>query len=487
MKKVVKKREIYFIACYNYVKFIEILSKIKKEILMYDSKKTFIKKANIISPFRAILFFYVVAIIFSTILLSLPFAYKEGADPAFIDVVFVAVSAISVTGLTPITISETFNEIGYILLAIVLQLGAVGIMALGTFVWIILGKKIGLKERRLIMTDQNQTQFSGMVRLVKQIFLVLFVIEFISFVILGTYYLRYFPLNEAYLNGFFSTISAISNGGFDITGSSLIPYKNDYFLQFYTIILIIFGAIGFPVLIEVKEYLFSKKRNRVFFRFSLFTKLTTLTFLILIVFGTIFIFLLDMNQFFVGKPWHEKFFYSFFQSVTTRSAGLSTMDVSQLTEQNHLFMSFLMFIGASPSSAGGGIRTTTFALVVIFIFTYARGGDSIHLFKREVHKQDLVKAVVVTLLAIFVAYTALIVLTAIEPFSVTELFFEITSAFGTVGLSLGITSELTTFSKIILMVLMFIGRVGIVTALFMFKRNKKGGNYHYPKERIIIG
>lgn len=147
MKKVVKKREIYFIACYNYVKFIEILSKIKKEILMYDSKKTFIKKANIISPFRAILFFYVVAIIFSTILLSLPFAYKEGADPAFIDVVFVAVSAISVTGLTPITISETFNEIGYILLAIVLQLGAVGIMALGTFVWIILGKKNWFKRK----------------------------------------------------------------------------------------------------------------------------------------------------------------------------------------------------------------------------------------------------------------------------------------------------------------------------------------------------
>ncbi|HEY4602347.1 MAG TPA: TrkH family potassium uptake protein [Cerasibacillus sp.] len=454
---------------------------------MFHSDNIFVRWLNKLSPFQIILFFYMIAIIFSTLLLSLPFAYREGMNPAFIDVLFVAVSAISVTGLTPISIADTFNEVGYILLALVLQLGAVGIMTLGTFIWLILGKKIGFRERRLIMADQNQTQFSGMVRLVKQIFLVLVVIEFISFVVLGTYYLKYFPAKEAYLHGFFSTISAISNGGFDITGDSLISYRHDYFFQFHTIILIILGAIGFPVLIEVKEYIFAKKQHRQFFRFSLFTKLTTLTFFILIIVGTVFIYLLDATQFFSGKSWHEAFFYSFFQSVTTRSAGLSTMDVSQLTEANHLFMSFLMFIGASPSSAGGGIRTTTFALVVIFIATYARGENDIHLFRREIHRQDLVKAVVVTLLAVMIVYAALIVLVVIEPFHVTELFFEITSAFGTVGLSLGITGDLTTISKIILMILMFIGRVGIVTALFMFNSNKKNGNYRYPKERIIIG
>src|SRR5690625_585805 len=300
--------------------------------------------------------------------------------------------------------------------------------------------------------------------------------------------LKYYPtVKEAYLHGFFGTISAISNGGFDITGESLIPFKSDYFIQTINMLLIVLGAIGFPVLIEVKRYLFLNAKKRKTFRFSLFTKVTTGTFLILIVVGTVVIYLLDMNHYFANKTYSDAFFYSLFQSITTRSGGLSTLDVSQLTESNHLFMSFLMFIGGSPSSAGGGIRTTTFALVVIFIITYARGGKSIRIFKREVHEEDLLKAVTVTLMAIGLVFISSVIITIIEPYTVTEIFFDVTSAFGTVGLSLGITSKLTTFSKIILMLLMFIGRIGIITFLFTFKSNKNVGNYHYPKERIIIG
>lgn len=418
---------------------------------MYNTSK-FIRALNRMSPVRMILFFYFIAALFSTVLLALPVAYKEGVSIDFIDIVFTAVSALSVTGLTTVTIAETFNTTGVIFLAIILQLGMVGIMSMGTMIWILLGKKIGLKERQLIMTDQNQTNFEGMVRLIKQIFLVLLIIELIGFLILSIYYLRYFDsTQEAFLNGFFSMISAISNGGFDISGKSLIPYHTDYFLQFIIMLLIIFGAIGFPVLIEVKEFLFANREKRRFFRFSLFTKLTTITFFILIIAGTVIIYLLDSNQYFADKSWHETLFYSLFQSVTTRSAGLSTMDVSLLSEQNQLFMSFLMFIGASPSSAGGGIRTTTFALVIIFIITYARGGNSIRLFGREVHDEDLLKAVTVTLMAIFMVFVSVLVISIVEPFTITQLFFDVTSAFGTVGLSLGITSELTTFSKIILM------------------------------------
>lgn len=441
-----------------------------------------------ISPVRTLLLFYFIAIIFSTILLLLPIAYQEGVRISVIDTLFTAVSALSVTGLTTVSIAETFSTIGIIFLAIILQLGAVGVMSIGTLIWLFLGRKIGLKERRLIMTDQNQTSFSGMVLLIKQIIVVLLTIELISFIILGTYFLQYFPTaKEAYLNGFFGTISAVSNGGFDITGSSLIPYKNDYFIQFMTMLLIVLGAIGFPVLIEVKSFLLNENQGNKRHRFTLFTKLTTTTFLILIVVGAIVIFLLDMNHFFADKSWHATLFYSLFQSVTTRSGGLSTMDVSQLTESNHLFMSLLMFIGASPSSAGGGIRTTTFALVVIFIITYARGGRSIRVFRREIHEDDLLKAVTVTLMAIGLIFMSGMVMLIIEPFTLSEIFFDVTSAFGTVGLSLGITSKLTTFSKIILMFLMFIGRIGILTFLFTFNSNKKVGNYHYPKERIIIG
>lgn len=451
-------------------------------------KNAFFNWVNKLSPVQLILLFYFLAVIFSTLLLALPIAYKPGVNIPFIDILFTAVSALSVTGLSSISIAETFNPIGIILLAIILQLGAVGIMAIGTSIWLLLGKKIGLRERHLIKTDQNQTTFEGLVRLIKQIFLVLLTIEFLSFLLLGTYFLQYYPsIKEAYLNGFFSTISAISNGGFDITGQSLIPFKDDYFVQFMNMLLIIFGAIGFPVLIEVKEYLFSKHDKRKFMRFTLFTKLTTVTFFSLIIIGALFIYILDSTNFFANKSWHEILFYALFQSVTTRSGGLSTMDVGLLTEQNHLFMSFLMFIGASPSSAGGGIRTTTFALVVIFLITYARGGNSIRLFKREIYEEDFIKAVTVALMSIMLVFVSLIIILSIEPFSVTEILFETTSAFGTVGLSLGITSQLTTLSKVILMILMFIGRVGIITFLFMFKKNKKSGKYHYPKERIIIG
>jgi len=452
------------------------------------SSNSFIQRLHRISPVRTLLLFYFIAVIFSTTLLLLPVAYQEGVQISLIDTIFTAVSALSVTGLSTVTIADTFSTVGIIFIAIILQLGAVGVMAIGTLIWLLLGRKIGLKERRLIMTDQNQTAFSGMVSLIKEITLVLLSIELISFIVLGTYYLQYFPtVEEAFLNGFFGTISAVSNGGFDITGQSLIPYKDDYFIQFITMLLIILGAIGFPVLIEVKSFLLKEHIGHRKRRFTLFTKLTTTTFLILIVFGALFIYLLDMNHYFADKSWHASLFYSLFQSVTTRSGGLSTMDVSQLTESNHLFMSFLMFIGASPSSAGGGIRTTTFALVVIFIITYARGGKSIRIFKREVHEEDLLKAVTVTLMAIGLVFISSVIITIIEPYTVTEIFFDVTSAFGTVGLSLGITSKLTTFSKIILMLLMFIGRIGIITFLFTFKSNKNVGNYHYPKERIIIG
>lgn len=449
---------------------------------------SFVRWINRLSPVQLIFLFYFIAVILATFVLALPIAHQDGLRLPFIDVLFTAVSALSVTGLSTVTIAETFSTTGVIMLAVILQLGGVGVMAVGTFIWMIVGKKIGLRERRLIMADQNQTSFAGIVRLVKEILLVILVIELIGFLILGTYFLQYFPTaKEAYLQGFFGAISATTNGGLDITGQSLVLFKDDYFVQFINMLLIIFGAIGYPVLIEGKAFLFAKGDNRELFRFTLFTKVTTLTFLALVVVGTIVIMLLDIGSFFADKSWHEVLFYSLFQSVTTRSGGLSTMDVSQLSEPNHLFMSVLMFIGASPSSAGGGIRTTTFALVMIFIFTYARGKGYIRLFNREVYEDDLLKAVTVTLMAFIFVLTATIIVSIAEPFDLTQILFEVTSAFGTVGLSLGITDSLSTFSKIVLMILMFIGRVGILTFLFIFKDNKKTGKYHYPKEKIIIG
>lgn len=443
---------------------------------------------NTLTPVQLLILFYIIAVAFSTVLLSLPIAYKDNVSIPFIDILFTAVSALSVTGLSTISIAETFNVTGIILLTVIMHLGAVGVMAISTLIWLVLGKKISLQERRLIMTDLNQTSFSGMVRLIKEIIILLLIVELIATLILGTYFLNYYTsIGEAYFNGYFKAISAISNAGFDLTGYSMIPFKDDYFVQSIIMFLIIFGAIGFPVLIEVKGYLLRKKKNQRFIRFSLFFKVTTVTFFALIIVGAIGIYLFDMRGFFVSTSWHETFFYSLFQSVTTRSGGLSTMDVSMLTEANQLFISLLMFIGASPSSAGGGIRTTTFALVILFVVTYFRGESRVRIFNREIHQEDLSKAVVVILVAFSFMIASVLVISIVEDFSLIQILFEVTSAFGTVGLSLGITDQLSTLSKFVLMFLMFIGRVGIVTFLFIFKSKKTKANFQYPKERIIIG
>ncbi|WP_153126122.1 TrkH family potassium uptake protein [Peribacillus tepidiphilus] len=442
---------------------------------------------NTLTPARIIVIYYFLAVTLSTILLKMPVALKPGVELPWLDALFIAVSAVSVTGLTVIDVSQTFSIPGIFILMFVLQLGGIGIMTLGTFLWLIFGKKIGFKERRLIMMDQNQPTFSGLVDLLRQILIIIFVIELSGAIILGTYFLKYFPTwQEAFLHGLFSSVSATTNGGFDITGASLKPYANDYFIQFIHMILIILGAIGFPVLIEVKRFIFDKaKMNH--FRFSLFTKLTTLTFLFLIVGGTIAILILERQHFFSDKEWHQSFFYALFQSVSTRSGGLATMNVDEFTSPTLLLLSALMFIGASPSSVGGGIRTTTFALNLLFLYHFAKGTNSIKIFKREIHDEDIHKSLAVSMMGIFICFSAVMILSLTENFTLLEIIFEVCSAFGTTGLSMGITSELSSFGKWVIIVLMFIGRVGIISFLFMIGGKEKRVNYNYPKERIIIG
>ncbi|MRG85597.1 TrkH family potassium uptake protein [Salinibacillus xinjiangensis] len=454
---------------------------------MYKQNK-FTEWLNNRSPVQLIIIFYAIAVTIACLLLGAPFAQKEGISLPFMEVLFTSVSAVSVTGLSVVSIVDTFNTLGIFLLAFVLQFGGIGVMTIGTFVWILIGKKIGLKERRLIMVDHNQISFQGMVKLMRGILRLILLVELVGFLILGTYFLNYFSSwQEAYFNGFFASISATTNAGFDITGQSLVPFKDDYFVQLINISLIIIGAIGFPVLIEVKDYLFSTSEERKFMRFSLFTKVTTLTYGALLLFSFIITILLEWSHFFADKKWHEIIFYSIFHSTTTRSAGLSTMDVSLLTEQTQLVTSMLMFIGASPSSVGGGIRTTTFALVIIFILTFARGKKNVTIFRREIHEEDLFKAVVVTLMAVFLFMTSVVIVSSLENYSLGSIIFEVSSAFGTTGLSMGITAGLSEGSQIVLMFLMFIGRIGLLTFLFSFKKEKKGGEFHYPKERIIIG
>lgn len=466
---------------------ISDIKKLKGSVIMQAKLRSWLEK---LSPAQVITGYYLLAVTISIILFSLPAVHKPGVNVSFIDTVFTAVTVVSDTGLTVFNISETYSVFGYFVIMIVLQFAGLGIMAISTFFWMILGKKVGLRERRLIMVDHNQFALSGLVQMVREILKIIFVIEILGALILGLHFLNYYSTwQDAFLHGLFASVTATTNAGMDITGESLAPYANDYFVQIITIMLIILGAIGFPVLIEVKEYLFRRRTNlQQPFRFSLFTKLSTVTYGILLVIGTILILLFELQHYFKGMTWHKSFFYALFQAATTRSAGLTTMDITEFTMPTLLVMSIFMFIGGSPTSVGGGIRTTTFALNMLFVYHFAKGNRNIKIFNRELHQDDILKSLAITLLAIVMCFVSVVAISVFDPKPhLIEIILEVCSSFGTVGLSMGITPDLSVYSKCILMVLMFVGRIGLTSFLFIIGGKTKKTNYQYPKERVITG
>lgn len=241
-------------------------------------------------------------------------------------------------------------------------------------------------------------------------------------------------------------------------------------------------------MLELKAYIKNRVTN---FRFSLFTKITTTTYLFLFLFGVIVVLILEHSNVFKGLSWHQSLFYALFQSSTTRSAGLQTIDVSHFSDATNIVMGLLMFIGSSPSSVGGGIRTTTFAILILFVINFNNTGDKtgIKIFNREVHIMDVQRSFAVFTMASLITFISMIIISATEQgkLSFLQIFFEVMSAFGTCGLSLGVTSDVNDITKAVLMILMFIGRVGLISFIIMLAGRKEPEKYSYPKERIQIG
>ncbi|AWI44983.1 MULTISPECIES: TrkH family potassium uptake protein [Staphylococcus] len=441
------------------------------------------------SPQQGIVMYYIVAIIVAFLMLNLPFVHKSNITVDPIDSLFVAVSGVSVTGLSPVNIIDTYTTFGQIIIMIILNMGGIGVMAIGTMLWVVLGKHIGMRERQLIMLDNNKHTMSGTVKLILDIVRTILIIELVGASLLAFYFYRDTPdIQYAIMQGMFVSVSATTNGGLDITGQSLIPYANDYFVQTIVMFLIMLGSIGFPVLLEVKAYIKNRIPN---FRFSLFAKITTVTYFALFIFGVLIILLLEHNQAFQNMSWHKSLFYALFQSATTRSAGLQTLDVSGFGEGTNIVMGILMFIGSSPSSVGGGIRTTTFAILILFLLNFSNQPEktSIKAFNREIHITDVQRSFAVFIMASILTFASMIFILVVENGKVSFLqaFFEVMSAFGTCGLSLGITDDVNDMTKGVLMLLMLIGRVGLISFIIMIGGRREPDKFHYPKERIQIG
>lgn len=441
------------------------------------------------TPTRLIAGYYFLFTVGFAILLWLPFSLQEGVSLSFLDALFVSTSGLSVTGLSPVSLNETFSLPGILILALDMQIGGLGLMMLSTAIWLLAGHKISTRERALIMTDQNQINLSGVVKLVKSVLISFLIIELISMIILGNYYYfaDYYPVYwTAMLQGFFTTVSAITNGGFDITGASLIPFKNDYFVQSIHMFLMFFGAMGFPVILDIQKYFHCKKTNKRF-RFSFYTKLTMVTTMILWIGGIVSFYIFEYHHFLADKGPIEGFFYATFTSLTTRNAGFTTVDMNHFSTATLAMLSGLMFIGSSPNSVGGGIRTTTFAIMVLAILSFARGKQYVNIYGREIETNTVYKSFMIFIVGILIVCFSTLLICASDPFSLMEIFFEVSSAFGTTGLTMGITGNLSSFAKIVLIITMFIGRIGIVTFLMIFRASVHPAKVRYPKADVIIG
>lgn len=448
------------------------------------------KKAT---PVQLLVLAYFGLIVVTFFLLCLPIFRYPGVKISLLDTFFMAVSTISVTGLTTVPLHEIYNNYGVILLEFLFQIGGFGVTMLATVGMVITGRKISLQHRQLIQVDMNQPRLSGTVRLVYSVFGLMMALQFIFGIVFSVYlYITdsLYDLKSAIFEGFYISISAVTNAGFDVTGKSLMPFRHDYFFLLLVILLILVGGIGFPVLIEFREWLLLKikTRGKGKYRFSLFSKLAFFFAIIFFILGAVLIFLSEMNHSFTNMPWGEKVITSLFYSATTRNAGLQLDSLTGFRTTTLLLFSILMFIGASPSSVGGGVRTTTIGILMLYMVSFIRGRRNVNIFGRRINQDDIQKAVVVVNLSIMLCAVAILILSLTEKASLVSLVFEVASAFGTTGLSLGITSSLSLVGKIVIIVLMFIGRVGMLYMLMLFVSKKEQDfNYKYPTEKVIIG
>lgn len=424
-----------------------------------------------IGPYGLITIGFLLSILIGGTLLYLPISQKAGADVSLVDAFFITISAICVTGLSTIDVANSFNLFGYTIIALLIQIGGLGIVCAGLSIILLAGQKIGIKERILIKDSLNLNSLKGIVKLVKSIFRITFIIEFIGALFSFCSFIKYYKFKDAIVISIFHSISAFNNAGFDLIGNfrNLVPFENDILLNLTTSGLIILGGLGFIVINEIIE-------KKDFKKISLHSKIVIKMSIALLIIGTLVIYASS----------DISLLASFFTSVSSRTAGFNTVPIDSFNKVSLLFIMILMFIGASPSSTGGGIKTSTFYSLIKGTYSIC-SNKRCHSFKREISHETILKSFIVLFVGMIVVTSCLLCLCIFEPnIDLLDLLFESISAFATVGLSTGITPELSTISKIVIMINMFIGRVGGLTLLSLW--TKKGKKYvSYPTEDILIG
>lgn len=436
-----------------------------------------------LSNTRIIALSFIFIIFTGTLFLMLPVSSVSGKWTPFINALFTATSATCVTGLVVYDTGTYWTLFGQLVILTMIQVGGLGLVTVISVVPLLLRRKIGLSERELIMQSAGKMELSGTVKLIKGIIKTTFMFESAGSVFLAIRFIPRFGWGRGIYYSVFHSISAFCNAGFDLMGdfSSLTGYETDPVVNFTIMLLIISGGLGFLVWNEVHSNGFR------FGRYSMHSKIVMATTGLLILGGTVGFMIFERNGDLAGRPAWVRIMDAMFMSVTTRTAGFNTIDLSKLSEPGSILAMILMFIGGSPGSTAGGIKTTTAAVIIISIVCLSRGDEDINAFGRRIEDSLVKHAAVIILIYLIGVLTAGMIISSVEPYNVEQIFFEITSAAGTVGLTMGITPHLTGVSKVVLILLMYSGRIGGLSFLTALREKHRNAPIKRPTENILIG
>ncbi len=428
--------------------------------------------------------FFIVIFIGGTIL-SLPISSGSGEATNFLDSIFTATSATCVTGLVTVDTGTHWNLLGQTVIMILIEIGGLGFMSFATFISVLIGRRITLKSRLLMQEAMNTFNIQGLVKMLKKVMLFTFIIQFIGALILSTQLIPEFGVARGIYISIFSSISTFCNAGFDLFGNfnSYTAYYDNSIILLTVSALIAIGGLGFIVLLELYNYKSTKK-------LSLHAKVVLLITTILIVGGTIVMFILEYNNpnTLGNMNIKDKIVNSIVASISPRTAGINSIPIDKMTTTSKFITVILMFIGGSPGSTAGGLKTSTFGIILCTAISVIKGKENADIFGRTIPRGLQLKAVTLLIIGMGLVTTVTMALTIAEPNEAfLDVLYEATSAFGTVGLTTGVTQRLSEPGKIIIIMLMYLGRVGPLTVVMALISRKKGTNYKYPEGKILIG
>ena len=427
---------------------------------------------------------FFIIILIGAVILNMGFSSAKGESIGFLDALFTSTSSVCVTGLIVADTGTYWSDFGKFVIMLLIQIGGLGFMTIATLGVIISGEKLSYSKKLLIQDSLSSEKTSDIIKFCKKIILVSLFIELVGAICLSIAFVPEFGFVKGLCYGIFHSVTAFCNAGFDIMGnfSSLTAYFNNPIVNISIMLLIILGGLGFSTIFDIN-------RKRAFKKFRLNTKIILITTAILIVIPTFLFFIFEMNnpKTLGSMNFGEKILASLFQVVSPRTAGYNTIELSQMYDSTKFLTIILMFIGGAPASTAGGLKITTFAIIIISVYCLFKQRSEIEIFGRTIPFKNLNKALVSLVIGFTLIITGTMIILSNSDFDFLTVLYEVTSAYATVGLTLGITTKLNAICKITLIILMFMGRVGSLTVLYSFIKTDSKKKYKYPKEEINIG